>query len=68
MTRSIEKRSPESKIILQDCFANGLIRKCIGDVVPKVRVRCIPNSQKPWINTEVGAELDRKGQLHTELS
>ena len=33
----------------------GFIRKCIGDVVPTVKVRCFPN-QKPWTHTEVGAK------------
>jgi hypothetical protein len=80
VTRSVEKWSSESEIMLQDCFAStdwnmfrdsadnndelntsvtGFKRKCIGDVVPTVKVCCFPN-QNPWINTELGAKLKHK--------
>jgi hypothetical protein len=74
VTRSVEKWSSESEILLQDYFASvdwnmfrdstdninelttsGFIRKYIGGVALRVKVRCFP-SQKPWINTEVGSK------------
>ena len=45
----------------------GFIRKCIGDVVPTVRVCCFPN-QTPWINTEVGAKLKDKTTTHRAIT
>jgi hypothetical protein len=44
-------------------YVTGFIRKCIGDVVPTVKVCCFPN-KKPWINTEVGAKLKDRATTH----
>jgi hypothetical protein len=42
-----------------DVYANSVsefIRKCIGDVVPNVTIKTIPN-QKPWIDGSICAKL-----------
>jgi hypothetical protein len=44
----------------------GFIRKCTGDIVPTVEVRCFPN-QKPWINTEVGSKLKDRATAHRAI-
>jgi hypothetical protein len=63
----------------KDCFARsdnidelttsvlGFIGKCIGDVVPTVKVRCFPN-QKPWINTEVDAKIKDWATAHRAIA
>lgn len=45
----------------------GFMRKCIGNVVPTMKVRCFPN-QKPWINTEVGAKVNDIAKLNDSSS
>ena len=45
----------------------GFLMKCIGDVVPTVKVHCFSN-QKPWINAEVGAKIKDRATAHSAIA
>ena len=46
----------DNNIDVYAALVSKLIRKCIGDVVPTVTIKTVPN-QKPWIDGSIHAKL-----------